>query len=134
MRGGDGSCLIDVELEIAEVVLTDAELKHLVDDRKQVIQRADGLEWNGIGRAEDAAGGSQDERIFDDGHRHATIIKNSCEEAIIATNSASGSRRSSIGIENFTDVILFGDLHDFVSGFQLWGSRRDGPSMRTVWQ
>ena len=45
MRGGDGSCLIDVELEMAEIVLTDAELKHLVDHRKQVIQRADGLQW-----------------------------------------------------------------------------------------
>jgi len=73
LRGGDGSCLIDVELEMAEIVLTDAELKHLVDHRKQVIQRADGLQRNVIGRAEDAAGGSQDERVFDGCHRHATV-------------------------------------------------------------
>ena len=39
---------IDVELEIAEVVLVDAELEHLVDDRKQVMKGPDRLERNGV--------------------------------------------------------------------------------------
>jgi len=66
---------MDVELKIAEVVWADAELKDLVDDRKQVIQRPNGLEGTGIGRAEDTARGGQDQRVFDDGCRHAAIIK-----------------------------------------------------------
>jgi hypothetical protein len=129
-RSGSGVVLldsVDVELEIAEVVLADAELKHLVDYRKQVIERPNGLEGNGIGSAEDTTGGSQDERVLDGCYRHATIIKNSREETIIATNSASGSRCSSIGIENFTDVILFGDLHDCVSGASALGIAEGWP-------
>ena len=118
---------VDVELEIAEVILTDAELKHLVDDRKQVIQRPNGLEGNGIGRAEDTARGGQDQCVFDDGDRHATIIKNSGEETIIATDSASGSRRSTIGVENLADVILFGDLHDFISRVSALGIAQGWP-------
>ena len=83
---------MDVELEISEVVLTDVELKHFVNDREQVIQRANGLERNSIGRAEEAARGGQGQCVFDGCHRHATIIKNRCEETIVATNNASGSR------------------------------------------
>jgi hypothetical protein len=112
---------IEVGLEIAEVVLADAEVKNLVDHRKQVMQRPNGLERNGIRGAEDTTRGGQDQRVFDDGDRHATIIKNRGEETIIATDSASGSRRSAIGIENFADVILFGDLHDFISGVSSLG-------------
>src|SRR5437879_10334122 len=92
IRSGSDVLLLDsinVELEVAEVLLTDSKLQHFVDDREQVIQRADGLQWNGIGRAEDAAGGSQDERIFDSCQRYSTSIKNSREETIIATNRAS---------------------------------------------
>src|SRR5207247_5491141 len=100
---------VDVELEVAEVVLTDAEMKNLVDHRKQVMQRPNGLERNGIGGTEDTTRGGQDQCVFDDGNRHATIIKNSGEETIIATDSARGSRRSAIGIENCADVILFRD-------------------------
>ena len=44
-----------MELKIAEVFLADAELEHFVDDRKQVMERPDRLERNGVGRAEDAA-------------------------------------------------------------------------------
>ena|SRR5258706_215690 len=46
---------IDVELKVAEVILTDVKLEHFVDDGKQVMKRSDRLERNGVGRAEDAA-------------------------------------------------------------------------------
>src|SRR6266850_1254267 len=130
IRSGSDVLLLDsinVELEIAEVVLTDVELKHLVDHGKQVIQRPNGLKGNGIGRAEDTARGGRDQGVFDDGHRHATIIKNSREETVIATDNASRSWCSSIGIENFTDVMLFSDFHDSVSGVSALGIAQRRP-------
>ena len=124
-----------MELEIAEVILADLELKHFIDDRQQVIQRSNGLEQNGIGRPEDAARCSQEHGVFDGSERDAPGIKSSREETIMATDCAGGSRHTAIGIENLADVILFGDLHDFLPReFQPWGSRNAGPLMRTVWQ
>ena len=102
---------IDVELEIAEVILADAELKDFVDDRQQVVERTDRLERDGVGRAKHAAGGRQHESVFDSCHRYAAIIKNSREETIIEANSTGGSRRPPISIQHFADVIVFRDLH-----------------------
>jgi hypothetical protein len=99
-----------VELKVAEVILADAELEHFVDDRKQVMKRPDGLERNGIGRAEDAARGCQHERILDGRHGNGTIIKSRRQYTITATNSGGGSRSPTVGVENFSDVILFGDV------------------------
>ena len=110
---------IDVELKVAEVILADAELEHFVDDRKQVMKRTDWLERNGVGRAEDAARGRQHERVFDGRQRNATIIKSRCQYTITATDSGGGSRSPTIGVENVADVILFGDVHDGLSEFQL---------------
>ena len=77
---------VDVELKVAEVVLADAELKQFVDDRKQVMQRANGLEENGAGMAEDTTRSGQDQCVFDGRGRHATVIESSCEETIVATD------------------------------------------------
>jgi hypothetical protein len=58
---GSGVLLLDafdVELKVAEVILGDAELQHFVDDRNQVMKRADRLQRNGVGRTEDAARGA----------------------------------------------------------------------------
>ena len=120
-----------MELEIAEVVLTDRQLKDLVDDRKQVIQRADGLQRNGVGSAEAAAGCGQQERIFDGGDGYAAIIESCGEQSVIAPDRAGGSGRSPICVKNFADVIFLRNLHDVL---QACGSRSEGPSMRTVWQ
>ena len=60
---------VDVKLKVAEVVLIDAKLKNLVDHRQQVMQRPNGLERKGIGGAEDATRGGQDQCVFDDGDR-----------------------------------------------------------------
>ena len=98
---------IDVELEVTEVILADAELEYLVDDRQQVIERPNRLERNGVGRAEDAARCGQEQGVFDGSDGHAAIIKNSREETIIATDNAGGSRRATIGIQNLADVIDF---------------------------
>src|SRR5437870_1734870 len=76
---------VDVELKVAGV-LADAELKQFVDDRKQVIQRANGLEENGAGMAEDTTRSGQDQCVFDGRGRHATVIESSCEETIVATD------------------------------------------------
>ena len=46
---------VDVEAEVTEVVLADAELKDFVNDRKQIIERSDGLESNGVRSPEDPA-------------------------------------------------------------------------------
>jgi hypothetical protein len=103
-----------VELEVAEVVWSDAESKDLLDDRKQVMQRPNGLEGDGIGVAEDTARRGQDERVFNDGHRHATIIKSGGEDAIIAANSAGGSRCPTIRVKNAADIVLLENLHDIL--------------------
>ena len=124
-----------MKLKVAEVVLADAELKYFVNNGQQVMQRPNRLERNGVGRAKDAARGRQHERVFDGGRRNATIIKSSREETIIAMNNASGSRRSTIGVENLADVILFGNLHDGISGVsalgiaQGWPVNADGMAM-----
>jgi hypothetical protein len=110
-----------VELKVAEVILADAELEHFVDDRKQVMKRTDGLERNGVGKAEDAARGCQHKRVFDGRHRDVTIIKSRCQYTITATDSTGGTRRSAISVENLADVILFGDLHDVISGVSALG-------------
>ena len=120
---GSGSVVllhsVDMELEIAEVILADVELKHFIDDRQQVMQRSNGLERNGIRRPEDTARCGQEQGVFDGRDRHTVIIKNSGEAPIIATDNAGGSGRAAIGVENLADVIGFGDLHDFVSRFSL---------------
>ena len=46
---------------------------------------------------------------------------------IIATDGASGPRRSTIGVENLADVILFGDLHDLISGGSALGIAQGWP-------
>src|SRR5690349_9532996 len=106
-----------MELEIAEVVLADVELKHFIDHGQQVMQRSNGLERNGIRRPENTARCGQDQGVFDGCDRYTAIIKNSGEETIIATDNAGGSRCAAIDVENLADVIVFGDLHDFVPWF-----------------
>ena len=103
-----------MELEIAEVILADVELKDLVDNRQQVIERPNRLERNGVGRSEDTARCGQEDGVFDGSERAAAIIKGGREETIIATDNAGGSRCAAIGVKHLADVILFGDLHDFL--------------------
>ena len=117
---------IDVEPEVAEVILADVELKNLVDDRQQVIQRPNRLERNSVGRAEETAGCGQDQGVFDGRDRDAAIIKHGRKETIIAADRAGRSRRSSIGVEDLADVILFGDLHDFLARVSALGLPQRG--------
>ena len=98
--------MIDFELEVTVIILADADLKHFINDRQYVIQRAHGLERRGIQRTDDATRGSKDECIFDDDQRNAAIIKSCGEESIIAAEGAGGSGRMAIRIENVADVIL----------------------------
>jgi hypothetical protein len=71
--------LIDFELEIAIVVLADADRTYFIDERHHVVKRAHGLEHGRLGRTEDAPGSSQDQRIFDGEQRDITIIESSRE-------------------------------------------------------
>jgi hypothetical protein len=60
--------LVDTKAEVAKVVLAKVEVEDLVDDRNQIVGRADGQKrrrGNGAGRTEDAARGGQDEGVFD---------------------------------------------------------------------
>ena len=105
-------CLIYSELEIAEVILADVESKHLVDDRLQVMERANRLEGDGVGRSEDAARCGQKQGVFDSNERDAAIVKSGRKETIIAADDAGSARGAAIGVKNLRDVIVFGDLHD----------------------
>ena len=114
-------CLIDFELEVAVVVLTDAEGKDLIDDRHHVVKRAHRLEYGRIGRTDDAPRSGQNERIFDGRQRDATIIESCGQETIVAADKACRSRHAAVGIQNLADVIVFreGLLHDrFLPEFQ----------------
>ena len=126
---------IETKAKITKIVLTDVEAADLVDNGNQVVERADGLKRGGIRPTEDAARGSQEERVFHDGGRHAAIVKIRRKETIVEADHASDSGRPAIGFENPADIILPGDFHDSASrAVQPWGSRRGGPSTLMVWQ
>ena len=126
---------VDTKAEVTEIVLTDMEVADLVDNGNQVVERADGLKRGGIRPTEDAARGSQEERVFHDDGRHAAIVKIRRKETIVEADHASDSGRTAIRFENLADIILLGDFHDSVSrAVQPWGSRRGGPSTLRVWQ
>ena len=101
-----------MELEVAEVVLADAELKNFIDDGEQVMERSNRLKRDGIGRAKDSARGSQDESVFDCSDRYTAVVEGSRKQTILATDSAGCSWCAAIGVEDFADVIVFGDVHD----------------------
>jgi hypothetical protein len=119
VSGGDVVLLLvdafELKAEIAKIVLTDVEVADLVDNGDQVVERTDGLKRGGIRPTEDAARGSQDESVFHDEHRDATIVEICRKETIVAADHASGSGRTAIRFENPADIILFGDFHDFAS-------------------
>ena len=126
---------VETKAEVTEIVLADVELADLVDNRDQVVERANGMEDRGIRMAEDTAGSSQDEGVFHDEHRHAAIVESRRKKTIVAADNASSSGRTAIRFENPADIILFGDLHDVAPrAVQPWDSRRGGPSTLTVWQ
>ena len=107
--------LVETKAEVAEIVLTDVEAADLVNNRDQIVERANGLKRGGVRMAEDTARGSQDEGVFHDEHGHAAIVKSRRKEAIVAADNASGSGRKAIRFENPADIILSGNLHDFAS-------------------
>jgi hypothetical protein len=110
--------LVDVELKITVEVWTDAGVEDFGDDREQVVERANGLEGRQAWRTDDATRGGQSESIFNDRQWDTAIIETCGEKTIVETDSARGFRRAAIRVENFADVIPFGDLHDGLSEFQ----------------
>jgi hypothetical protein len=76
------------------------------------MQRSNRLKLGGIGRAKDSARGSQDESVFDYSDRDTAVVEGSRKETIMATDSAGCSWCAAIGVEDFADVIVLGDLHD----------------------
>jgi hypothetical protein len=112
--GGDESgsvivvqCLMDFELEVAVVILADADFKDFIDDRQHVMERADRLKRGRVRRAEDAPGSSQSQCILDGKQRDTTIIESGGEQAVVAAEHAGASRHVAIRIEKLADVILF---------------------------
>jgi hypothetical protein len=112
--------LIDFELEIAEVIGSDEKGKDFINDRQQVMERADGLEPGCIWRTEDAACGGQDQGVFDSRERNAAIIKRSRQNAVIAAEDSGGSGHAAIGFQDFADVIALREfgLHGRISALR----------------
>ena len=102
---------VDVGAKVSEVILADLAFEDLIDHREKVMERADGLEWRGSWRTEDAARGSQHHRVFDSSDGNAALVKNGRQEAVVVVDHA-GARRLPIRVENLADVIGFGQIHD----------------------
>lgn len=117
--------------KVEEVVGVGIGSEKLVDHGGEVGERADGGERGSVLGPGETTCGAENEGVLCDEQRDAAFVELISEEPVGTTNASARAGCDAIGAEEFAHVGLAFFQRDAPS--QPCGSRRDGPSMRTVW-
>jgi hypothetical protein len=93
-------------MQVGQVVGIGRASEHLVEDREEVGERADGAEGNGVFGTEGAAGRGDDEGDLDGLERDPARGERAGEESIVAGSAARGTGQGVIGGEHGADVVV----------------------------
>src|SRR5579862_5699628 len=122
---------LELVAEILEVVRVDAQSLHLLDDRQEIGQRANGAQRLGIGGPDQPARRCQDECVFDHAYGDAALEQLHSQQAVRTADGPRRSRRFAIRFQDPMNELFLAVVH---GGTQPCRSRSDGPSIFTVWQ
>jgi hypothetical protein len=93
--------------EIGEVVVGERGGDQFVDDREEVVERADGSERRRIGGAERSSGSRQQQGRLGNRQGHLSLIEAQSKTPVLGSDSSDGARRASVDIEKTPDVPSF---------------------------
>ena len=102
--------LIEPETDVAVIVWTDGNAHNFIEDRQDVVERADRLKWWRLGRTEDTSSCRQNDGILDGFQRNATVKKLSGQETIIAADEVGGAGHVAIVVQDLLVIFVFGHV------------------------
>ena len=101
----------------------------LVQEWKDVVERADGVEGSSVLGSEGAPHDGEEERGFDLLDGNAAVVEDAGQAPIFGAGVSEGAGGAAVVVEDGRHVEMA--IHEFT---QPVGSRRDGPLIVTVWQ
>ena len=92
--------------KVLEVVIADLEFLHFVDDGLEVREGTYGSQGRGVGGAQQPAGGSKEQGVFDGLQWDSSVVQLSGQQTVLATDVSRGPRRLAVGVEDPADIIF----------------------------
>jgi len=138
---GSGKQLSETQrtTEFLDVAGTKGPVQQFVDGADEVVKGTDWWQGCGEGVVASAAGGGHDEGIGHHVKGDSLVVELAGEDAVGLSEAAEDAGGGEVQLEQAPHVSFtcgYG-VNRFVvvgHGPQCWGSRSEGPSMRTVWQ
>ena len=92
--------------KVLEVVIADLEFLHFVDDGLEVREGTYGSQGRGVGGAQQPAGGSKEQGVFDGLQWDSSVVQLSGQQTVLATDVSRGPRGLAVGVEDLADILF----------------------------
>ena len=92
--------------KVLEVVIADLEFLHFVDDGLEVREGTYGSQGRGVGGAQQPAGGSKEQGVFDGLQWDSSVVQLSGQQTVLTTNASRSAWSLAVGIENLANIVI----------------------------